>query len=50
MAKHSLEVNAPIQAEVKDSIIVRGTITIQVKTIKMDTPYLQVSGIIETIS
>lgn len=47
LARHSVEVNAPIQAEVKDSVIIRDTVTVQVKTIKMDTPYLQVSGIIE---
>lgn len=47
LSKHSIEVNAPIQAEVKDSVIVRDTVTIQVKAIKMDTPYLQVTGIIE---
>ncbi len=47
LAKHSVEVNAPIQAEVRDSVVVRDTLTIQVKAIIMDTPYLQVSGIIE---
>lgn len=47
LAKHSLEVNAPIGAELKDSVIIRDTLTTQVKTIKMDTPYLQVTGVIE---
>lgn len=47
IAKHSIEVNAPIQAEVKDSVVIRDTITIQVKVLKMDTPYLQVTGVIE---
>lgn len=47
LAKHEVEVNAPIQAEVKDSVIIRDTITVQVKTITMDTPYLQVTGVIE---
>ncbi|MBF0575517.1 hypothetical protein IR022_06000 [Dysgonomonas sp. GY617] len=47
IAKHSVEVNAPIQAEVKDSVVIRDTVTVRVKTIKMDTPYLQVSGVIE---
>ncbi|PXV57418.1 cell division protein FtsL [Dysgonomonas alginatilytica] len=47
LAKHSLDVNAPIQAELKDSVVIRDTVTVVVKTIKMDTPYLQVSGVIE---
>lgn len=47
LAKHSVVVNAPIQAEVKDSVIIRDTVTIKVKTIKMDTPHLQVTGVIE---
>ncbi|WP_165020906.1 DUF6549 family protein [Dysgonomonas sp. ZJ279] len=47
IAKHSVGVNAPIQAEVKDSVVIRDTVTVQVKTVKMDTPYLQVLGIIE---
>lgn len=47
LAKHSVEVNAPIQAELRDSVVIRDTVTIQVKTIKMDTPYLQVTGVVE---
>ena len=47
IAKHSIEVNAPIQAGVRDSVVIRDTVAIQLKTIKMDTPYLQFSGVIE---
>ncbi len=46
-AKHNLEVNAPIQAELQDSLIIRDTVVIQVKKIEMNTPYLKVNGIIE---
>lgn len=47
LAKHSLVVNAPIGAELRDSVIIRDTVTVLVKAIKMDTPYLQVNGVIE---
>lgn len=47
IGKHSLEVHAPIQAEIKDSVIVRDTVKVYVKSVKMDTPHLQVKGIIE---
>jgi hypothetical protein len=46
-AKHSLEINAPLEAELKDSVIVRDTVRVHVKTIEMDTPYLHLSGTIE---
>lgn len=47
IAKHKVEINAPIQAEVKDSILERDTVPIYIKTIKMDTPHLKLDGIIE---
>ena len=47
IAKHKVEINAPIQAEVKDSIFKRDTVPIYIKTIKMDTPHLKLDGIIE---
>lgn len=47
IAKHKVEINAPIQAEVKDSILKRDTVPIYIKTIKMDTPHLKLDGIIE---
>ncbi|MDR2626479.1 MAG: hypothetical protein LBC40_00405 [Dysgonamonadaceae bacterium] len=46
-AKHSLEINVPLEAELKDSLIVRDTVRINVKTVEMDTPYLQLNGTIE---
>ncbi len=46
-AKHNLEVNAAIQAELQDSSIIRDTVVVQVKKIEMNTLYLKVNGIIE---
>jgi hypothetical protein len=46
-AKHELSVNAPVETELRDSVIVRDTVVIPVKTVEMNTPYLQVSGVIE---
>ncbi|KAA6302908.1 MAG: hypothetical protein EZS26_001078, partial [Candidatus Ordinivivax streblomastigis] len=46
-AKHELEVNAPIESDLKDSIVVRDTALFAVKTIEVNTPYLQINGIIE---
>ena len=45
--KHDVEVNAPVDAQVKDTTVIRDTTTIIVKAVKMDTPYLKLSGIIE---
>ena len=46
-AKHNLEVNAPIQVELKDSIVIRDTIVVPVQKLEMNTPHLKVNGIIE---
>lgn len=46
-AKHQLEVNAPIMAQVKDSVIIRDTVPVLVKSVSMITPHIQLSGIIE---
>lgn len=46
-AKHQLEVNAEIVAPIRDSIIVRDTVPILVKSVSMVTPHIQLSGIIE---
>lgn len=45
--RHDLEVNAPVDATVKDSVVIRDTVTVTVKTVKMDTPYIKLNGIIE---
>lgn len=46
-AKHQLEVNAPITATVRDSIAMRDTTAVLVKSVSMITPHIQLSGIIE---
>lgn len=46
-AKHNVEVNAPIDAEIKDSVMIRDTVPVFLKAVRMDTPYLKINGIIE---
>lgn len=46
-AKHQLEVNAEITAAVKDSVVIRDTVPVLVKSISMNTPHIQLCGIIE---
>lgn len=46
-AKHQLEVNAEITAAVKDSVVIRDTVPILVKSVSMNTPHIQLCGIIE---
>lgn len=45
--RHDIEVNAPLDAQVKDTTVIRDTLTVIVKAVKMDTPYLKLNGIIE---
>ena len=47
IAKHNVEVNAPIDAEIKDSVIIKDTVPVFLKAVRMDTPYLKINGIIE---
>ena len=46
-AKHNVEVDDPIDAEIKDSVMIRDTVPVFLKTVRMDTPYLKINGIIE---
>ena len=46
-AKHNVEVDAPIDAELKDSVMIRDTVPVFLKAVRMDTPYLKINGIIE---
>lgn len=46
-AKHNVEVDVPIDAEIKDSVMIRDTVPVFLKAVKMDTPYLKINGIIE---
>ncbi|MBF0648593.1 hypothetical protein IR083_07160 [Dysgonomonas sp. GY75] len=47
VSKHEVEVNADIKAEIRDTAVVRDTVTLVLKKIELNTPYLQVRGIIE---
>lgn len=46
-AKHNVEVDAPIDAEIKDSVMIRDTVPVFLKAVRMDIPYLKINGIIE---
>lgn len=46
-AKHEVEINAPVYAPVRDSVIIRDTVPVLVKAVSMNTPYLRLTGIIE---
>ena len=46
-AKHNVEVDAPIDAEIKDSVMIIDTVPVFLKAVRMDTPYLKINGIIE---
>ena len=46
-AKHNVEVDAPIDAEIKDSVMIRDTVPVFLKAVRMDTSYLKINGIIE---
>lgn len=47
VAKHEVEVEADIRAEVKDTTVIRDTVMLVLKKVEMNTAYLQVNGIIE---
>lgn len=47
VGKHQITVDAPIQAEIRDSTIVYDTITVSVRKVEMDTPHLKLDGTIE---
>ncbi|MDR1718088.1 MAG: hypothetical protein LBS20_19815 [Prevotella sp.] len=50
VARHEIEVNAPIEAGLKDSVIIRDTLIVPVKTLAVKTPYIRINGIIENDS
>ena len=41
IGRHDVEVNAPLDAPVKDTAVIRDTVKVIVKTVKMDTPYIK---------
>jgi hypothetical protein len=46
-ARHEVSVDVPIDATVKDSIVLRDTLPVTVQHVEMMTPYIQLSGMIE---
>ena len=46
-AKHNLEVNAPVAAVIRDSIVIRDTVPIYVKSVSMENPHISFKGTIE---
>lgn len=46
-AKHDVEVNAPIHAAVRDSVVIRDSVAVRVQTVSMVNPFIQMHGIIE---
>ena len=46
-ARHEVEVNAPILADIKDTVVVRDTVIMEIKKVEMITPHLQLCGTIE---
>lgn len=47
VGRHDIEVNAPIDVPVKDSVVIRDTVKVIVKAVRMDTPHIKLDGIIE---
>lgn len=46
-AKHEIEVEAPIHATVRDSVIVRDSLVMHVQAVSMVNPFIQIHGVIE---
>lgn len=47
-AKHQMEIAAPIDATIRDTIIVRDTVPVVAQRVEMLTPHIQMQGIIES--
>lgn len=48
VAKHEIEVNAPIDAPVRDTVIIRDTVPVVARTVRIDTPFIKMDGIIDS--
>lgn len=46
-AKHEVEVDVPLHATVKDSVVVRDSVAVRVQAVSMVNPFIQMHGIIE---
>lgn len=46
-AKHDVEVNVPIHAVIRDSVVVRDSVVTPVQAVSMVNPFMQLHGVIE---
>lgn len=46
-AKHEIEVDVPINATVRDSVVVRDSVAFRVQAVSMVNPFIQLHGVIE---
>lgn len=46
-ARHEVEVKAPIDATIRDTLIIRDTVPLLRQKVEMVTPYIQLTGLIE---
>lgn len=47
VARHRLEVEVPVSAPLRDSVVIRDTVPVYVKSVEMVTPHISLKGIIE---
>ena len=48
-ARHEVEVKAPIDAAIRDTLIIRDTVPLLRQKVEMVTPYIQLTGLIEKV-
>lgn len=46
-AKHEIEVDAPIYAAIRDSVVVRDSVALRVQSVSMENRFIQLEGVIE---
>lgn len=46
-AKHEIEVDAPIHAMIRDSVVVRDSVALRVQAVSMENPFIQLHGVID---
>lgn len=50
VGKHELAVNAPIKASVRDTVMIKDTVTIHEQIVEMRNPYIEFRGVIDNDS
>lgn len=46
-AKHEIEVDAPIRAVIRDSVVVRDSVAFGIQAVSMENPFIRMHGVIE---